>query len=420
MQRNLFLSQKMTQGNKKWEYSITRKGGLYSRSDDIRSDFIRDYNRLLHSTAFRRLKHKTQVFPAPNNDHICTRMEHANLVASVSYNIAKFLGLNTELTKAIAIGHDLGHPPFGHEGQNILNEISNSFLQEQFWHEKNSLRFVDFIETLENPDNIHMNLNLTYAVRDGIICHCGEIDENGIKLRELNIDLTKINEPGKIQPYTWEGCVVKISDKIAFLGRDIEDAIALKILDRRQLRPLRSLIRKYGPTKIKEINNTIVIHELIIDLCKNSDPGNGLKLSDKFFEIMNSIKSFNNKYIYNHERLKTYAAYARIVMQSIFNFLKQFYSQEKTINKLLLNVDRFPILIKTFLEWTIKYFKGYEEIDLISGIYMRDIKNWKNIYKNKKIYNIKNEEDYLRSIIDFLAGMTDNFAIRVFQELTTF
>ena len=159
-------------------------------------------------------------------------------------------------------------------------------------------------------------------------------------------------------------------------------------------------------------------------MCQNSDPNKGLQLSERYFEIMNSIREFNNTYIYKHERLKIYTEYSRIVMQSIFNFLKQFYCQEKTINKLLLNVDKFPILIRTFLEWIIKYFRGYKEKDLTGRIYAdtmtRDINHWKNIYKNKKIYNIKNEKDYLRSIIDFIAGMTDNFAIRVFNELTTF
>ena len=125
---------------------IKREKELYSRADDIRSPFARDYTRILHSMAYRRLKHKTQVFFNINNDHICTRMEHVNHVESVSSTIAKELGLNEELTKAISIGHDLGHAPFGHHGEKVLSKFSEKYLHKKFWHEQNGLRFVDNIE----------------------------------------------------------------------------------------------------------------------------------------------------------------------------------------------------------------------------------------------------------------------------------
>ncbi|MFW6172735.1 MAG: hypothetical protein ACOC5T_03225 [Elusimicrobiota bacterium] len=109
---------------------------LYKREGDIRNEFLRDYCRILHCPAFRRLKHKTQVFSAPSNDHICTRIEHVNHVDSVSYVISQYLGLNTDLTNAIAIGHDLGHAPFGHQGEEVLKNISEEKIKQPFWHGK--------------------------------------------------------------------------------------------------------------------------------------------------------------------------------------------------------------------------------------------------------------------------------------------
>ena len=150
------------------------------------------------------MKHKTQVFFSPSDDHICTRIEHVMHVESVSYTIAKYLGLNTELTKAIATGHDIGHSPFGHEGERILSQISERDIGEKFWHERNGMEFVDKVELLEDTNKNKQNLNLTYAVRDGIISHCGEIDENGLKPREECIDLNDYKYPNQ---YVFWSCI---------------------------------------------------------------------------------------------------------------------------------------------------------------------------------------------------------------------
>jgi len=131
--------------NKNWGLLVSRSSKLYSRSDDIRSPFARDYTRILHSMAYRRLKHKTQVFFNIDNDHVCTRMEHVAHVESVSSTIARQLGLNEELTKAIAMGHDLGHAPFGHQGETVIKKLCLDYLHQSFWHEQNGLRFVDKI-----------------------------------------------------------------------------------------------------------------------------------------------------------------------------------------------------------------------------------------------------------------------------------
>ena len=221
---NTFKDFAISENNPKWQESVQRLAPLLQKQFDIRSPFDRDITRIIHSSAYRRLKHKTQVFFATNNDHICTRIEHVNHVASISKTISKALGLNVSLAEAIALGHDLGHSPFGHHGERIIEKIMEKHgFQKKFWHENNSLRFVDVIETLPNYSGFKENLNLTYAVRDGIVCHCGEVNENCIKPRNEAIDLNLI-EKGKQMPYTYEGCVVKISDKVAYLGRDIEDA----------------------------------------------------------------------------------------------------------------------------------------------------------------------------------------------------
>ena len=167
--RDILKNMAANENNPKWENIIARKNKLYARGNDIRSDFERDYTRIIHSLAFRRMKHKTQVFFSPVNDHICTRMEHVILVESISETIASYLGLNTKLTKAISMAHDIGHSPFGHKGERILSEISKRDIGKTFWHEQNGMEMVDKIILLENDKKEMENLNLTYAVKDGII-----------------------------------------------------------------------------------------------------------------------------------------------------------------------------------------------------------------------------------------------------------
>ena len=156
-----FINYAMNEEHPQYALATKREEIIYQRRHDLRSDFGRDYTRILFSQAYRRLKHKTQVFFAVEDDHVCTRSEHVNLVESVSHTIAYELGLNTELTKAIAVGHDLGHAPFGHGGETILTRIAKEHGLEKFWHERNSLHFVDDIELLEDNEHNQHNLNLT-------------------------------------------------------------------------------------------------------------------------------------------------------------------------------------------------------------------------------------------------------------------
>ena len=381
------------ENNPNWDKIISRQSPLYNRNNFMRSEFERDYTRIIHSTAYRRLKHKTQVFFSPENDHICTRIEHVTHVESISYTIAKNLGLNTELTKAIAVAHDVGHSPFGHEGEKILSDISNRDLGISFWHEKNGLELVDNIELLEDTERFKQNLDLTYAVRDGIISHCGEIDENCLKPREKFIDLNDYKFPNQYAPYTWEGCVVKISDKISYLCRDIEDAITLKIF-------------KDIPGEEDIINNTNLINNLIYDLCENSSPEKGLCLSENALNLMNRIKDFNYKYIYASDRIKPSTRYFRVVINEIYNLLKSMYDGQNTLNKLNDVSDIYPNLCKGFINFITDYY---------------DFDNRENLrLKNKVLFSIDNEKDFYKAIIYYISGMTDNFAIEIYNEIIHF
>ena len=400
--KNSFKDFAMNENNPKWNNVISRMAPLETRKTDIRSSFDRDYTRIIHSNAYRRLKHKTQVFFSPENDHICTRIEHVTHVESISYTIASYLGLNTELTKAIAVGHDLGHSPFGHEGEKILSKISNRDLGISFWHEKNGLDFVDSIELLVGHDGYKNNLNLCYGVRDGIISHCGEIDENALRPRDEFIDLNEYVHPNQYAPYTWEACVVKISDKISYIGRDIEDAITLGILDNH----LEELYNLLNYDSSEALNNSTIINYLVCDLCENSSPEKGLCFSQKAFELMNKIKEFNYKHIYFSRRTLTSTKYFELVINEIYDILKVCYDNTNTLLNLS-NLKKFyPKLADGFYHFLENYcdFANREELKL----------------KNKIIFDISNEQDFSRAIISYISGMTDNFVMEMYNEIIRF
>lgn len=405
-----FIQVAANEKNPNWDLLIKREDEIYHRNDDIRSAFTRDYTRILHSTAYRRLKHKTQVFFNTGNDHICTRMEHVAHVESVSSSIATALGLNTELTKAIAFGHDLGHAPFGHQGETALNKLSELHLGKPFWHEQNGLRFVDKIELLEDNYKIQQNLNLTYAVRDGIISHCGEVDENGLFPRDISIPIEDFDSRGKYQAATWEGCVVKMADKIAYIGRDIEDAIYLGLLDVNKKQKLEQMAKEIDQ---KAINTTVIMHNMIIDICENSSPEKGIRLSSKFNEQLAVIKQFNYDSIYKHQRLDPFKRYSSQVINELFYALLTMYD-EKLLWRNLSSYEKFaPKLIKYFKEFLAKYCVNEFVPDELLDIALN--------CRNKKVYgDLQTRELYIQAIIDFISGMTDRFAIELYNELLEF
>ena len=374
--------------NPNWKNIIKRQNSLYKRDNDIRSEFERDYTRIINSKAYRRLKHKTQVFFSPENDHICTRGEHVVLVESISYTIAKYMGLNTELTKAIATAHDIGHSPFGHQGEKILSKISEKMLGKKFWHERNGLEFVDKVECLEAPTGNIVNLDLTYGVRDGIISHCGEIDEKSLKPRTEFIKLDDYKQPNQYAPYTWEGCTVKIADKLSYLGRDIEDGITLGILNEK-LEELHNVLKLEKEAKI---NNTVILNTFIMDLCENSSIEKGFCFSDEKFEMINKLKEFNYKNIYLSEKTLSSVDYFELILNKLFEFLNSMYFQKEKQEKIC------PILVNDFNNWLKEY------ISLNSD------------YNDIKI----SEKEYIQAIIYYIAGMTDNYAIEMYNKIIRF
>ena len=396
--------------NERFAEFSAREGELYEEKGEVRSPFARDYTRVLHSTAYRRLKHKTQVFYNIENDHICTRMEHVLHVESAAYTIAKRLNLNDELTRAIAMAHDLGHAPFGHHGERIIGELYKEHLGELFWHERNGLYLVDKIELLPDHENVYRNLNLTYAVRDGILSHCGEMDKNGIKPREEHFDLYSFTRPGQFDPATYEGCVVKLSDKIAYVGRDIEDALNLGFLSSENVAQLQNIVES---SMGEAVNTSTIMSKMILDVCNVSTPEKGICLSEELSDKLNKIKAFNNKYIYQNKRFEAFNKYAELVIGELFSTLYSCYNGGDPVAGLNEKREAYPALIGEFCDYLFKY---------CNESFAKEAK-WEksNVYKNVKVYEcLQTKTLYARAVLDYIAGMTDRFAVSCFNELITY
>ena len=199
---------------------------LKEEENDLRTPFARDTDRIIHALSYTRYMNKTQVYSFKENDHISKRIVHVQFVSKIARTIGRALRLNTDLIEAIALGHDIGHTPLGHAGEEILNEISLKEMGQFFAHNIQSVRHYMIVE------NNGKGLNLTVQVLDGIMCHNGEILEPIYKpmakdqeefLKEFNESYTNLKNTSKCSPMTLEGCVVRISDMIAYVGRDIED-----------------------------------------------------------------------------------------------------------------------------------------------------------------------------------------------------
>lgn len=393
----------MNENNPKWEKAIKRQKALYNPvfgQGNMRTEFDRDYTRTINCNAYKRLKHKTQVFFAPQNDHICTRIEHVNLVESISHTIASYLGLNTDLTKAIAVAHDIGHSPFGHQGEKIISSISEREYNERFWHAKQGVRCVDDLELLKDYNGVKRNLDLTYAVRDGIISHSGEPDRNGLKPREEAINLKNFKKSGEYNPFTWEGCVVKLADNISYLGRDIEDAIQMNLLTEKEVEKFDKVIENI------KITNSNIINYFVVDLCENSSIETGLKFSDEAQETIYRIRSFNSENIYKHAKIQPTIRYFTVLINEIFYALRNEYNGKNTIKNLHKMQRYYPTLANEFTGWLANYALTEDRKE-------KD-------YNNKIIYNLENLEDYNRAIVDYMSGMTDLYIVQIYNELINY
>ena len=398
IKHNAFSKEAMTPENPKWEIAIKRFSPVEKKPFETRSDFARDKNRIMHSEGFDRMRFKTQVFPLCENDMVSTRSSHVLQVTDIARNICKNLGLNEELAETIALGHDIGHAPFGHDGENSLRKITKKEGLEPFWHEKNSLRMVDKILTLTNTKGEQNNLGLTYAVRDGIVNHCGEVDENYLKPRQKALILEELTAPGQVQPYTWEGVVVKIADKIAYLGKDIEDAYKIGLFSDKNKAELKNIVQKFVPNYRGEVNNTSLINLFTADLINNSDPKKGIGFSENAANLMNAVKKYNYEHIYKAKGAKNLTQeQCDTIIFGIYDRYMNLYKGENTIDSI--KNDPNPCT-QNFRNWLIKY---------------SDNKYRDSQYKNSILYDLKKPEDYKQAVIDYISGMTDKYALKTYD-----
>ena len=338
-------------------------------TDDIRPNYFRDIDRIIHSAAYTRYMGKTQVFTRVKNDNIATRMVHVQLVSKVARTIGRALSLNEDLIEAISLGHDLGHVPYGHEGEKILNRISLEHNEGYFNHNVQSVRELMVLE------NNGKGCNLTIQTLDGILCHNGELELKKYKPKKKTIDeffndyyicYKKEGHIKNLVPMTLEGCVVRVSDIIAYLGRDIEDAEKIGLFNKREI--------PENITKVLGNTNREIINNIINDVIKNSIGKSYISVSDDVFKAIKDLKKFNNENIYikchSQEELNSY--------NHMFEFL---------FNKLLDIIN-----------------KGDENHNIYK-VYLKDM-------SEEYLKNTSNE----RKVIDYIAGMTDEFFIREYEK----
>ena len=346
------------------KYATHDSDAIYFKdvTNDFRTPFFRDIDRIIYTLAFTRYSDKTQVFSYKNNDHLTKRMIHVQYVSKIARTIGRALALNEDLIEAAALGHDLGHTPFGHVGEEILNKISLDCGEGYFNHNIHSVRLLMDIE------NYGRGKDITLQTLDGIMCHNGELPQNEYVpskkskeefLEEYNSSYIDKSIIKKLRPMTLEGCVVRISDLIAYLGRDIEDAMRLNIVS---FEDIPENIRVHLGSSNREIVNTI-----INDVIKNSLDKDYIKLSDAVYKGIVDLKRFNYENIYS----KAYTKEERVELEVMLNTLFKCYMNDLNTN------NKDSNIIKSYLN------------------------NMSLEYKR----NNSNE----RIVIDYIAGMTDDY-----------
>ena len=265
--------------------SYETRGRLHAEDEcRLRTPFQRDRDRIVHSKSFRRLKHKTQVFIDPEGDHYRTRLTHTLETTGISRGVARALRLNEDLVEAIGLGHDLGHPAFGHAGEEALDEVLRERFGRRFEHNRHSLRVVDVIE------RDGRGLNLTAEVRDGILNHTGDTE-----------------------PDTLEGKIVRLVDRVAYINHDIDDAVRAGILAPQELP--REEIELLGPTGPRRID------ALVHDLVETSDREGDIRQSDDIGDAMLALRTFMFERVYLAEANEPQHQRARQTIRTIFDHL---------------------------------------------------------------------------------------------------
>lgn len=341
---------------------------------DIRPEFFRDIDKIIHSQGYTRYIDKTQVYSFADNDHITHRVLHVQLVSKIARTIGRALRLNEDLIEAIALGHDIGHTPFGHAGESFLNEICKKENIGYFCHNAQSVRILKDIE----------NLNFSIQTLDGILAHNGELLLNKYEPQKDKTKeelLNEVNNVFNIEGYsknikamTLEGCVVRLSDVIAYIGRDIEDAITIGVIQRSDM-----------PSQITEVlgdNNSSIVNTLILDVIQNSIDKNYLQFSKDIFKALIDLRNWNYKNIYGSPE----ACKNREELEKAFTDMYAIY-----LNELEGKDYRNNIEISNNLPFSERNL--YEYINLRSEEY-------------------KKNTDVKRMVIDYIAGQTDKFFLR--------
>ena len=316
-----------------------------------RQNFAQDADRILHSRAYARYIDKTQVFCLIRNDHITHRVLHVQLVSRIARTIGRYLFLNEDLIEAVSLGHDIGHPPFGHAGESFLSELCVEHGLPPFQHNIQSIR------ALEKLERKGRGWNLCLQTLDGILCHDGEVHQNRIEPASLNdfgefdlkVELKSANPALDLEPMTLEGCVVRMSDTVAYIGRDIEDAIILGLIKRSDL-PERCV------TRLGETNGSIV-YSLVTDLIRSSrvqKPGitsdgqpNSIGFSTKVADTLKELKEFNYQRIYLAPETQEFMPQIKTCYRKLFSFYLEHLEQGTSES---LEVDLLDDLDDSYIE----------------------------------------------------------------------
>lgn len=338
--------------------------------DDFRTDFARDCDRIIYSLSYTRYMDKTQVFSFNDNDNVSKRMTHVQMVSKNARAIGRALRLNEDLIEAAALGHDLGHVPFGHAGERILNKLSLEYGEGYFNHNVQSVR------TLMNVENNGIGCNITLQVLDAIMCHNGELELQKYRpkkktkeefLEEYNNTYKDKDAIKKLVPMTLEGCVVRVSDIIAYIGRDVEDAIRLGIISKDAI--------PYEIASVLGVTNGEIINTINLDIITHSLGKDYLCMSDRVFQAMKALKQFNFDNIYmkvnSKERIEFYETVFRTVFEKCLNDIKN-NNKEGRIFEIFLNC------------------MTQEYLDNTSDV---------------------------RKVIDYIAGMTDDFIVSEYDRI---
>lgn len=345
--------------------SASRSEGALRRWDrkagDIRAPYSRDADRIIHTRAYSRYIDKTQVFYLVRNDHITHRVIHVQLVSKIARTIARSLRLNEDLIEAIALGHDIGHIPYGHFGEQCLSELSEEHQIGRFLHNVQSVRFLDTIE----------NCDLTLQVLDGILSHNGESMDSRIS-PEACPDFPAFDR--KVEsivqgrkrwaPGTLEGCVVKFADTIAYIGRDLQDAVEVNLLAGME----------EIPERCREVlggTNGEIINTLITDLLENSDAGSPgyISYSREIEEALAALREFSRRTIYENPKLTAEREKIRLMYRTLFA----------------------------------RFYRDLEEGDESSPVY------WGFLSTDWIAEEYKETAPHAMIVRDFLAGMTDRY-----------